>query len=80
MDREPELTELIDPSEYTFFDSILHYSLFVGAIFQLFCIFAVVFYTPSENVRNYSNYLKRKKIIQINNNFLGRISEWNRGK
>ncbi|CAD5115456.1 DgyrCDS4428 [Dimorphilus gyrociliatus] len=49
METDPELAELIDPSEYGIFDTILHYSLLLGAVFQLFCILAVVFYAPSEN-------------------------------
>jgi len=42
----------IDPSltETTLFDSVLKYGLFVGAIFQMMCIAAVIF-VPSKDDR-----------------------------
>lgn len=35
--------------ETTLLDNFLYYGLFAGAIFQLVCIFAVVFVPQSEN-------------------------------
>ncbi|KAL4226324.1 hypothetical protein ACF0H5_014307 [Mactra antiquata] len=35
--------------EPTLFDNILYYALFVGAIFQICCICAVIFIPQSEN-------------------------------
>ena len=35
--------------EPTLLDNILYYGLFVGALFQLICIFSVVFIPQSEN-------------------------------
>jgi len=37
------IEDLIDSSGSPLFDSILRISLFIGAIFQLVCIFAVIF-------------------------------------
>lgn len=41
--------------EPTFVDNILYYGLFLGAIFQLACIAAVVFIPHSENEEVHTN-------------------------
>ena len=56
--------------EPTLLDNVLYYGLFVGAIFQLICIFAVVFIPQSENedVSSLSLFLdKWKRGIQRDN-------------
>ena len=45
--------------EPTLLDNILYYGLFVGALFQLICIFSVVFIPQSEN-EDVSSYLPVK--------------------
>ena len=47
----------IDPSltETTMFDEVLKYGLFLGAIFQIVCIAAVIF-VPSKDDRKVSFY------------------------
>lgn len=39
----------IEIEEPTLFENILHYGLFVGAIFQIICILAVIFIPKSES-------------------------------
>ncbi len=38
-----------DTSGYALLDTVLHYALFLGAIFQLVCIFAVIFVPPKQD-------------------------------
>ena len=50
-------TDLVDSSGNGLLDTLLHYGLFMGAIFQLICIFAVIL-VPSkddEPVRFFKN-------------------------
>jgi len=35
--------ELVDSTGYPILDAVIHYGLFIGAVFQLICIFAVIF-------------------------------------
>lgn len=44
-----ELDELIDSSGYGLFDTVLHYGLLLGAVFQLACILAVIFLPVSKD-------------------------------
>lgn len=39
----------IEIDEPTFVETILHYGLLLGAVFQLVCIFAVIFIPQSQN-------------------------------
>ncbi|XP_074645650.1 uncharacterized protein LOC141901945 [Tubulanus polymorphus] len=39
----------VDATGNAIFDTFLHYALFLGAIFQLVCIFAVVFIPQSDD-------------------------------
>ena len=41
--------ELVDSTGYPLLDAIIHYGLFVGAVFQLICIFAVIFVPKMEH-------------------------------
>ena len=43
MNLDGELDELIDSTGNPFTDKILQIGLFIGAIFQLCCIFAIIF-------------------------------------
>lgn len=43
-----DIDELVDSTGSSFLDTVLHYGLFLGAIFQLVCIFAVIFVPQSE--------------------------------
>ena len=44
---EDDLVDLVDSTGNGILDTFLHYGLFLGAIFQLMCIFAVIF-VPSK--------------------------------
>ena len=45
-----DMEQLIsDSTSYSLLDTILHYALFLGAIFQLVCIFAVIFVPPRQD-------------------------------
>lgn len=39
----------IEIDEPTFVETVLHYGLLLGAVFQLVCIFAVIFIPQSQN-------------------------------
>ena len=62
--------ELIDSSGSGVFDNILHFSLFVGAIFQLVCIFSVIF-LPSTSEEKVINHTMQRVFSRI---FLRRAS------
>lgn len=60
---EGDVQQLIDSSGNSLFDQILHLSLIVGAVFQLVCIFAVVFLPPtSEEKENESQTKDSAKV------------------
>ena len=46
-----DMEQLVNPDStgYSLIDTILHYALFLGAIFQLVCIFAVIFVPPKQD-------------------------------
>ena len=47
-DPADSMDSLIQLSEYGLFDTIIHYALLLGAIFQLVCILAVIVVPPRE--------------------------------
>jgi len=47
MDEPDDLDKLIDSTGNSLFDNVLRISLFIGAIFQIICIFAVIFIPSS---------------------------------
>uniref|UniRef100_A0A8W8LVD8 Protein MANBAL n=1 Tax=Magallana gigas TaxID=29159 RepID=A0A8W8LVD8_MAGGI len=49
----------IEIEEPTLFENILHYGLFVGAIFQIICILAVIFIPKSESEQDSEEELKQ---------------------
>lgn len=49
----------IEIEEPTLFENILHYGLFVGAIFQIICILAVIFIPKSESEQDNEEELKQ---------------------
>ena len=53
-----DLESLVDSTDNSFFDMLLKYGLFAGAIFQIICIFSVVFIPSSEEEKVCYKYVK----------------------
>ena len=54
-----------DSTSYSLLDTILHYALFLGAIFQLVCIFAVIFVPPRQDEKVSIFLLRSLKLCDI---------------
>lgn len=46
---DPQLKRLLLPPEESFFEVLIRYGLYIGAVFQVACILAIVFYHGSSS-------------------------------
>jgi len=51
-DADPQFKRLLLPAEETLFEQLLRFGLYVGAVFQIMCLLAIVVYQagPSDGV------------------------------
>lgn len=51
-DADPQFKRLLLPAEETLFEQLLRFGLYVGAVFQIMCLLAIVIYQagPSDGV------------------------------
>lgn len=51
-DADSQLKRLLLPAEESLFDQLLRFGLYIGAVFQIICLLAIVVYQagPSDNV------------------------------
>ena len=48
-DYDSQLKKLLLPPEETLFEILVRYGLYIGAVFQVFCILAIVIYHGSSS-------------------------------
>ncbi|KOX69071.1 Protein anon-73B1 [Melipona quadrifasciata] len=51
-DTDPQLKRLLLPAEETLFEQLLRFGLYIGAVFQIVCLLAIVIYQagPSDGI------------------------------
>ncbi|XP_043529590.1 protein anon-73B1 isoform X2 [Frieseomelitta varia] len=51
-DTDPQLKRLLLPAEETLFEQLLRFGLYIGAVFQVVCLLAIVIYQagPSDGI------------------------------
>ncbi|OWF42505.1 Protein MANBAL [Mizuhopecten yessoensis] len=54
----------IEIEEPTLFENVLHYGLLLGAVFQLICVFAIIFIPKSELDKDSEEDLKAQHVGQ----------------
>lgn len=67
-DIDPQLKRLLLPAEETLFEQLLRFGLYIGAIFQVMCLLAIVVYQagPSDGIAALK-VLRRAIIVILNN-------------